>query len=143
MCAHCSRRHISGRRCWRLPAFMGILYIVRALARGTRMAEQGQRSEYTSNVIGEPRADAQNLVPHVAYTDLREWIEEARKLGEIREVKGLSWQKDIGMAAEVILHDENAPCVIFEDVPGTLPGSRVLVNFFGGKRQKMTLGFPT
>jgi 4-hydroxy-3-polyprenylbenzoate decarboxylase len=57
--------------------------------------------------------------------------------------KGLSWQKDIGMAAEVILHDESAPCVIFEDVPGTLPGSRVLVNFFGGKRQKMTLGFPT
>jgi 4-hydroxy-3-polyprenylbenzoate decarboxylase len=81
------------------------------------------------------------LTPHVAYTDLREWIDEAKKLGEVRTVKGLSWQKDIGMASEVILHDENAPCVIFEDVPGTLPGSRVLVNFFGGKRQKMTLGF--
>ena len=47
------------------------------------------------------------------------------------------------MAAEVILHDENAPAVIFEDIPGTLPGSRLLVNFFGGLRQRMTLGFPT
>jgi UbiD family decarboxylase len=49
---------------------------------------------------------------------------------------------DIGAAAEVILHDENAPCVVFQDVPGTLAGSRVVVNFFGGRRQKMTLGFP-
>src|SRR5439155_13021585 len=108
------------------------------------MAKQDQQSEYMSNVIGNAgsAADA-DLQPHVAYRDLREWIEQARKLGEIREVKGLSWQKDIGMAAEVILHDENAPCVIFEDVPGALPGSRILVNFFGGKRQKMTLGFPT
>ena len=32
---------------------------------------------------------------------------------------------------------------MFKDIPGTLPGSRVLVNFFGGQRQKMTLGFPT
>src|SRR6516162_11607567 len=84
-----------------------------------------------------------SFAPQIAYTDLREWIEEARKLGEIREVKGLSWQEDIGAAAEVILHDENAPCVIFEEIPGSLAGSRVLVNFFGGLRQKMTLGFST
>ena len=105
------------------------------------MAKQDQQPEYMSNVIGTPGgAAAEDRTPHVAYTDLREWIEEARRLGEIREVKGLSWQKDIGMASEVILHDENAPCVIFEEVPGTLPGSRILVNFFGGKRQRMTLG---
>jgi UbiD family decarboxylase len=107
---------------------------------------QDRQSEDMSNVIGKvdgsPEENAERS-PRLGYTDLREWIEEARKLGEVREVKGLSWQKDIGMAAEVILHDENAPCVIFEDVPGTLPGSRVLVNFFGGKRQRMTLGFST
>src|SRR5262245_41541560 len=106
------------------------------------MAKQDQQSEYMSNVIGAA-GDTSDLQPHVAYADLREWIEEARKLGGIREVNGLSWQKDIGMASEVILHDENAPCVLFGEVPGTLPGSRILVNFFGGKRQKMTLGFPT
>src|SRR6266851_437307 len=97
------------------------------------------KSDHMGNIIGQadgagkPGADAE---PHIAYTDLREWIAEARKLGEIREAKGLSWQTDIGMASEVILHDENAPCVIFKEVPGTLPGSRILVNFFGGKRQK-------
>ena len=93
----------------------------------------------------DPQSDANKpqVVADLAYTDLREWIEEARKLGEVREVKGLNWQEEIGMASEVILHDESAPAVLFEDVPGTLPGSRVLVNFFGGLRQRMTLGFPT
>jgi 4-hydroxy-3-polyprenylbenzoate decarboxylase len=105
------------------------------------MAMQDKHSDSTGD--GSAVIDPAGLTPNVAYTDLREWIEEAEKLGEVRVAKGLSWQKDIGMASELILHDENAPCVVFEDVPGTLPGSRILVNFFGGKRQKMTLGFPT
>jgi 4-hydroxy-3-polyprenylbenzoate decarboxylase len=88
----------------------------------------------------DPIAD---LVPNVDYTDLREWMAKAAALGELREVSGASWQKDIGMATELLSHEESAPCVVFKDIPGTLPGSRVLVNFFGGQRQKMTLGFPT
>ncbi|MCC6888325.1 MAG: UbiD family decarboxylase [Hyphomicrobiales bacterium] len=84
-----------------------------------------------------------NVAPSIPYHDLRRWIEEARRLGEIKEVKGLSWQREIGLVSEMALHDDNAPCFIFEDVPGTIKGSRVLVNFFGGKRKNMTLGFPT
>ena len=41
------------------------------------------------------------------------------------------------------MHDDAAPCFVFDEVPGTIEGSRVLVNFFGGKRKNMTLGFPT
>ncbi len=41
----------------------------------------------------------------IPYTDLREWLEEAEKLGEVKHVEGASWERDIGMAAEVILHD--------------------------------------
>ena len=43
----------------------------------------------------------------------------------------------------MVAHTDNAPCFVLEDVPGTLPGSRVLLNFFDGKRKNMTLGFPT
>ncbi len=46
------------------------------------------------------------------------------------------------MATELVQHDENAPCVIFDEVPGCQKGQRVLTNFFGGKRKNMTLGFP-
>ncbi len=79
----------------------------------------------------------------IPYHSLREWLEEAEKLDEVKYVRGASWERDIGMAAEVVMHDVKAPCVVFEDIPGTLQGSRVLVNFFAGKRMNMTLGFPS
>src|SRR5215471_2976931 len=84
-----------------------------------------------------------NAAVHIAYDDLREWLEAARKLGEVKEVSGLTWQQDIGMVSEMALRDDAAPCFVFDEVPGTIKGSRVLVNFFGGKRKSMTLGFPT
>ena len=120
------------------------------------MGKKPQQSDGMSHAIGTaktaaaaPKAAAPEtdplagVVPHLAYTDLREWMAEAAKLGELREVSGASWQEDIGQATEMLSHEESAPCVVFKDIPGTLPGSRVLVNFFGGQRQKMTLGFPT
>jgi len=96
----------------------------------------------------DPRVDSANgneeggLKPSFAYNDLREWIAQAEKLGEIRIVSGASWEEEIGMAAEVVLHSDTAPCVIFDNVRGCPKGFRVLTNFFGGKRKNMTLGFP-
>ena len=84
-----------------------------------------------------------NVGARLTYEDMREWIIEAEKLGELRVVKGASWEEDIGLAAEVVQHDENAPCIVFDDVPGCPPGFRMLINFFAGKRKCMTMGFPT
>ena len=42
-----------------------------------------------------------NRQARVAYDDLREWITEAEKLGELVRANGYSWQEDIGMAAEL------------------------------------------
>ena len=79
---------------------------------------------------------------HFRYRDLREWIAEADKLGEVRIVKGATWQEEIGMCADIVMHSDAAPCVIFDEVPGCRKGFRVLTNFFGGKRKNMTLGYP-
>src|SRR5438093_567442 len=81
--------------------------------------------------------------PHYPYRDLREWIAEAEKLNEVRVVRGASWQEEIGLAADVVMHSDTAPCVIFDDIPGCTKGFRVLTNFFGGTRKNMTLGYPT
>ena len=86
--------------------------------------------------------DRTNVGARMSYEDLREWIVEAEKLGEVKVVEGASWQRDIGLAAEVVLHNENAPCIIFDNVEGCPPGFRVLINFFSGKRRNMTMGFP-
>jgi 4-hydroxy-3-polyprenylbenzoate decarboxylase len=84
-----------------------------------------------------------NVGARMTYEDMREWIKEAEKLGEVKVVDGLSWESDIGEVAEVVLHDENAPCIIFDNVQGCPPGFRMLINFFAGKRRNMTMGFPT
>ncbi|MPY70124.1 MAG: UbiD family decarboxylase [Alphaproteobacteria bacterium] len=83
-----------------------------------------------------------NLRQDIAYDDLREWLAIADGLGELRSVDGANWQEEIGMAAEIVSHDEDAPAVLFDNVPGCAPGFRVLVNVFGGRRMRATLGFP-
>ncbi len=82
-----------------------------------------------------------NLQHKFTYDDLREWIEEADKLGEVRYVDGLSWEREIGMATELLHHSDPAPAAVFDNIPGYPKGFRVLTNFFGGKRQNMTIGF--
>ncbi len=101
-------------------------------------AEQAVANRKT--VESAPAAGAKHGIP---YEDLRGWITGAQALGEVRIVKGASWQKEIGQASELVMARDDAPCVIFDDVPGCPPGYRVLVNFFGGKRKNMTLGFPS
>src|SRR5512145_3339542 len=76
-----------------------------------------------AELVEEPRARFQ-----FRYEDLRGWLAQAEALGEVRHVKGASWQEEIGMAAELVQHSDAAP--------------RVLTNFFGGRRKNMTLGFP-
>ncbi len=83
-----------------------------------------------------------NLGHHISYDDLRDWIAEADRLGELRRVSGATWQQDIGMAAEMLSHRDDAPAVLFDDVPGCAKGFRVLVNSFAGGRKNMSLGFP-
>src|SRR6185437_7046737 len=78
----------------------------------------------------------------IAYDDLRQWLDLAERLGEVRRVTGASWQEDIGLAAEAILRAENGPCVVFDEVPGCAKGFRVLLNMFAGTRRNMTFGFP-
>ena len=82
-----------------------------------------------------------NLQHKFTYDDLREWIVEADKLGEVRYVDGLSWEREIGMATELLQHSDPAPAAVFDNIPGYPKGFRVLTNFFGGKRQNMTIGF--
>jgi len=78
---------------------------------------------------------------HLAYEDLRDWIAEADRLGELRRIDGATWQEEIGMAAGIVSHNEDAPAVLFDKIPGVAPGFRVLINLFGGRRRGMCLGF--
>ena len=71
-----------------------------------------------------------NTSPYIDYDDLRGWLANAERLGEVRKLNGASWQKDMGLVAEAILRAENGPCVVFDDVPGCPKGFRMLLNMF-------------
>ena len=86
--------------------------------------------------------DSSKIQPHIAFTDLREWMAEAEKLGELKTVLGASWQEDIGLATDVVVPPDDGPAVIFDEVPGCPKGFRVIINCFAGKRRAMTFGFP-
>ena len=101
-------------------------------------------AETARDAVTEATAKAGgNLRAVLPYADLREWLAEAERLGEVTVAKGLGKDEEIGQAAELVMHSDEANCVVFDDIPGHEPGYRVLVNFFGGKRKNMTLGFPT
>ena len=82
------------------------------------------------------------LEPQWRYGDLREWLHETDKLGELKTVLGASWQEEIGLASDVVIPSDDGPAVIFDEVPGSPKGFRILINVFAGKRRAMTLGFP-
>jgi UbiD family decarboxylase len=82
------------------------------------------------------------IEPQWRYNDLREWLSEADKLGELKTVLGASWQEEIGLASDVIIPSDDGPAIIFDEVPGCPKGFRLLINVFAGKRRAMTLGFP-
>src|ERR1700690_3189729 len=86
--------------------------------------------------------DPSNTPAHIAYDDLREWLALADELGEVRTVRGASWQEDIGLAAEAVLRAGDGPCGGFGDIPGGPKGFRLLMNVFAGTRRNMTFGFP-
>jgi 4-hydroxy-3-polyprenylbenzoate decarboxylase len=91
---------------------------------------------------GEHVPENKNIPASFVYEDLRSWLAEVERMDELARVEGASWEEDIGMAAEVVNHSETAPAVLFDSIPGCDKGYRVLVNFFGGDRTRMTLGFP-
>lgn len=77
------------------------------------------------------------------YLDLRNWIDRVRALGEVRDVQGASWQEDIGHVTEMLHHTDDAPVVVFDDIPGYPKGYRIVANAVATRRRlALTLGLP-
>ena len=47
-----------------------------------------------SNPIGAATDAAADTQPKLAYGDLRQWLDEARRLGEVKQVSGLVRRRD-------------------------------------------------
>ena len=74
---------------------------------------------------------------NIAYDDLREWLEIAERMGEVRHIEGATWQEDIGLVAEAILRAESGPCVVFDNVPGCPKGLALIGAFARQQLQRL------
>jgi UbiD family decarboxylase len=75
--------------------------------------------------------------------DLRDWLAAVDAIGELRVVRGASWEEDVGAVTELLDAEEGSPAVLFDEVSGYPAGHRILVNANGTpRRQAVTLGLP-
>src|SRR4029450_135992 len=78
------------------------------------------------------------------YQDLRDWIQIADEMGELKTLKGCDWKLEICALAELVQNKEDGPAVLFEDIKGYPKGYRVLSNPLSSrKRLALTLGLPS
>ncbi len=58
--------------------------------------------------------------------DLRTWLEEARRLGELKDVSGAHWNLELGAISELNVKREKPPTLLFDDIPHYPKGFRVV-----------------
>lgn len=81
----------------------------------------------------------------MARKDLRDWITEVEKLGQLKKVDGASWDLEMGAITELIykMGKGTPPAVIFDKVPGYPEGFRAIFGMTCSvERMALTLNLP-
>src|SRR5215475_1644510 len=75
--------------------------------------------------------------------DLRDWIASAKDLGELVELEGVHWDKEMGALTQIV-HERSAaspPALLFSKIPGYPDNFRTLYGSLSSvKRLALTLG---
>ena len=58
--------------------------------------------------------------------DLRPWLAQVEKLGELREVRGADWDLELGAISELNVKKDAPPALLFDEIKGYPKGFRVL-----------------
>jgi UbiD family decarboxylase len=78
----------------------------------------------------------------MGYNDLRGWLDEVEKIGELKHVAGAHWDKEIGAISELSA-ERDGKALLFDKISGYPQGYRVLSNaFLSHKRTAFVLGVP-
>lgn len=75
--------------------------------------------------------------------DLRFFISEVERAGELKTVSGADWNCEIGALTELFAEQTHVPALLFDGINGYPDGGRVLSNILSSpRRQAMALGVP-
>jgi 4-hydroxy-3-polyprenylbenzoate decarboxylase len=75
------------------------------------------------------------------FNDLREFIDAARKLGQVKEIHGAHWNLEIGALTEMFALRDPSPLLLFDRIPDHAPNFRVISNIISNPtRCGLTVG---
>lgn len=75
------------------------------------------------------------------FNDLRDWIKESEKLGELKRVEHADWDLEIGVIVDLYQERMGLPALLFDKIKGYPPGYRILANSLTSiRRIALTLG---
>lgn len=75
------------------------------------------------------------------FNDIRDWIKESEKLGELKRVEHADWDLEIGVIVDLYQERMGLPALLFDKIKGYPPGYRILANSLTSiRRIALTLG---
>ena len=78
--------------------------------------------------------------------DLREFIAAVQELGQLKQISGFHWDREMGALTEIVYREKvvDAPALLFNDVPGYPSGFRCLYGMLASaKRFGLAMGLDT
>ncbi|MBI2953750.1 MAG: UbiD family decarboxylase [Chloroflexi bacterium] len=78
----------------------------------------------------------------MAYRDLREWLVEVERLGELQRIEGADWNLEMAGITELVYREASRhPALLFDKIKGYPEGYRVLFGSIGtARRAGLTMG---
>lgn len=79
------------------------------------------------------------------YRDLRGWLKEVERMGEVKRVKEeVDWNEELSAITYMAGQKKGAPCLLFEKIKNYPQGFRVLSNILGSSSRRIafSLGLP-
>ncbi len=61
-------------------------------------------------------------------TDLRQWLTQVEKMGELAKVEEANWDREIGCIAALNVKRKDGPALLFDNIKGYPPGYRILTS---------------
>ncbi len=75
--------------------------------------------------------------------NLREYIEKIRELGELREIKGVDWNLEIGAITLYLAKHQKLSTLLFDKIKDYQPGYRILASPCSSEKSiNLLLGLP-
>jgi UbiD family decarboxylase len=77
------------------------------------------------------------------FDDLRAFVQQVEKLGDLRVIRGADWDLEIGAVTELQKSVQNSPLLLFDHIKDYPEGYRIVANIFNTPRRfNLSLGLP-